>query len=70
MQLKVIKPFSWAHRGCEIEHFAEDDMITTEDKDLIEVATREKWAVDESKAKSPPANKAKKAAPENKSAAE
>lgn len=43
MKLKVIKAFTWAHRGVEIEGFEKGAEIDTEDKDLIEVATREAW---------------------------
>lgn len=43
MQLKVINAFKWAHRGVEVEEFAEDQVIDTEDKDLIEVSLREGW---------------------------
>lgn len=43
MKLKVIKAFTWAHRGVEIEHFEIDSEIDTEDADLIDVAVRERW---------------------------
>ena len=44
MQLKVIKPFDWAHRGVQVEHFEADGIIETEDEDLIRVSTGEGWA--------------------------
>jgi|GEM_PF-1662489 len=44
MQLKAIKDFSWAHRHVEIREYKKDDVIETEDEDLIRVATDEKWA--------------------------
>lgn len=44
MQLKVIKPFDWAHRGVQVEHFEAGSIIETEDKDLIRVSTGEGWA--------------------------
>jgi len=50
MYLKVKKAFSWAHRGVEIEHFAEGHGFDTEDKDLIEVSLAEGWT---EKAKAP-----------------
>ena len=65
MKLKAKKPFSWAHRGCEVEQFAAGQVIETEDPALIEVAVREGWAEREGD-KAPPANKARKGAPENK----
>lgn len=43
MKLKVLKAFTWAHRGVQVEEFAPDQEIETEDPDLIEVATREGW---------------------------
>jgi hypothetical protein len=65
MRLKAIKPFSWAHRGCEVESFEAGQVIETEDRDLIDVATAEGWAAPEGD-KKPSENKARKAAPENK----
>ena len=43
MQLIVIAPFDWAHQGVRIEHFPLDAEFETEDVDLIDVSTREKW---------------------------
>jgi len=43
MKLTVIKDFSWAHRGVEIEQFEKGAVIETEDADLIKVATDEGW---------------------------
>lgn len=43
MKLKVIKAFTWAHRGVEIEGFEAGAEIDTQDQDLIKVATRECW---------------------------
>lgn len=65
MKLIAKQAFSWAHHGCEIEHFAKDQEIHTEDADLISVSTREGWAEGEKAAK-PAANKAQKVAPETK----
>lgn len=44
MDLKVIKPFDWAHKGTRIESFVKDQVIKTDDEDLIRVSTAEKWA--------------------------
>lgn len=47
MQLKVIKPFDWAHRGVQVEHFEAGSTIDTEDEDLIRVSTGEGWAAED-----------------------
>lgn len=49
MSLKVIKPFDWAHRGVEIEHFeaGREIDLDTDDAEMIEVATREGWIGEE-----------------------
>lgn len=47
MQLKVIKPFDWAHRGVQVEHFEAGIVIETEDEDLIRVSRHEGWAAGE-----------------------
>lgn len=44
MTLIVTKPFDWAHRGVEIEHFEAGRDIADQTPDLIEVAEREGWA--------------------------
>ena len=46
MKLIVQKPFSWAHRGVDVQHFAEGDEIETEDEDLIAVSTGEGWTAE------------------------
>lgn len=63
MELKVIKPFDWAHQGVRVESFAKDQVISTEDEDLIRVATDEKWV---SKVRGGGEAKTQVAAPENK----
>lgn len=63
MKLTAKTAFSWAHRGCEIEHFAPGQAIETEDADLIRVSVEEGWAAPAGEAK------AAAAAPENKDAA-
>jgi hypothetical protein len=52
MQLKVTKPFTWAHRGVEVKEYAAGDLDTDaidqpDVADLIEVATREGWATED-----------------------
>lgn len=76
MHIKAKTPFSWAHRGCDIEHFEAGQVIDTADEDLVRVATDEGWAeafhpegaAEEvgGKAGKPASNKASKTAPENK----
>jgi hypothetical protein len=44
MKLIAQEPFSWAHRGVEVEHFEKGAEIDTEDQDLIDVSTGEGWA--------------------------
>ncbi|MEX5744661.1 hypothetical protein [Massilia sp. X63] len=46
MKLIVQSPFSWAHRGVEIENFAQGQEIETEDHDLIDVAKNEGWVAE------------------------
>lgn len=47
MLLKVKEPFKWAHEHVRVVEYApgvdEDNVIETDDKDLIEVALREGW---------------------------
>lgn len=45
MQLKVIERFNWAHRGVQVEEFAEGQVIDTEDEDLISVSISQNWTV-------------------------
>lgn len=44
MELIALQDFSWAHGGVRVEEFKKDQVIETEDADLIEVASREGWA--------------------------
>lgn len=61
-QIKVVKPFKFAHDGYRVEEFepAEDPIEVTEA--CAEVALAEGWAEEPKAAKA----KASKAAPENK----
>lgn len=52
MKLVALKGFSWAHAGVRIEEFEKDQVIETDDQDLIKVATREKWVKQAGKAES------------------
>ncbi|WP_138519016.1 hypothetical protein [Limnobacter alexandrii] len=52
MKLVALKGFSWAHAGVRIEEFSKDQVIETEDEDLIKVATQEKWAKQAGKSES------------------
>lgn len=42
--LKVKKPFKWAHRHVDVKEYKPGDVIETDDKDLVRVATEEGWA--------------------------
>lgn len=45
MSLKVLKPFSWAHRGIDVVHYEAGQPIDpeTDDAEMIEVGEREGW---------------------------
>ncbi len=45
MKLKVTKPFDFAHRGCEVKHYAKGEEIDTDtaDPELVKVGTDEGW---------------------------
>ncbi len=43
MKLVALKKFSWAHAGVRVEEFEKDQVIETDDQELIKVATQEKW---------------------------
>lgn len=63
MNLKIKQDFAFTHRGCDVRHYQAGQELETEDADLVEVATREGWAVSADR----PQGKARKGAPENKS---
>lgn len=44
MKLKVKQDFAWAHGGVTVINYVKGQVVETEDADLIEVSTREKWA--------------------------
>lgn len=67
MRIEVTKAFAFAHNGTEVVHYAAGESVDVSDE-CAEVAVAEGWAVpaDGVKAAKPPANKARKPAPENK----
>lgn len=46
MKLKITKTFDFAHRGCEVKHYAKGEEIDTDtaDPELVKVVTDEGWA--------------------------
>lgn len=62
MKLKITQDFAYAHRGYDRREYVSGDVVDSDDAEMIDVATREGWAVPADK----PDGKAKKAAPENK----
>ena len=68
MKLTAIKDFSFSTDGIRLTAYAAGTEIDTDHAELIEVSVREGWAASPTeKAEKAPANKARKAAPENKS---
>lgn len=63
MQLKVITDFSWAHRHVEIREHKVDEIIETDDNDLIDVSIREGWTVDAAESGAPEVEQAPSAKP-------
>lgn len=73
---KVIKPFSWAHRGVEVKEYAAGDLDTDaidqpDVAEMLEVAAAEGWIGTEAdqaekpkRGRKPAENKAHDAAPE------
>ena len=67
MKLTITQDFTYWHNGCNRADYVAGETVDATDDEMIEVATREGWAqVPTEKATKPPANKARKAAPENK----
>ncbi len=62
MKLKITVEFDFAHRGVDVRKYPAGEVIEADDPELIEIATREGWAVPADQ----PEGKAKKGAPENK----
>lgn len=64
MQLKVKQAFKWAHRHVDVKEHKPGDVIDTDDKDLIRVATEEGWVAKVKDAKEPKPEATKAATPE------
>jgi hypothetical protein len=67
MRCKVIKAFAYAYGGTDVVHYAAGELLDLP-AECAALAVAEGWAVadDGEKAVKPAANKARKAAPENK----
>lgn len=59
MKLTVTKPFAWAHRGIDVEHYEPGQVIDTEDQDLIDVSLAEEWTIEGEHEVQPTARKKK-----------
>lgn len=69
MKLTAIKDFTFSTDGIHLTAYEKGAEIDTDHAELIEVSVREGWAMSPTeKAEKPVANKARKAAPENKAA--
>lgn len=67
MKLIAKQDFSYSTNGYELVPYAKGQEFETDHAELIEVSVREGWAESlTEKADKAPANKARKAAPENK----
>ena len=68
MKLTALKDFSFSTDGCTLVAYAAGTEIDTDHAELIQVSLAEGWTESPTeKASKPVANKARKAAPENKS---
>jgi hypothetical protein len=67
MRIVVIKSFAYAYGGTDVVQYAAGDSVDVP-AECGELAVAEGWATaaDAEKAVKPPANKARKASPENK----
>lgn len=68
MRIEVVKSFAYAYGGTVVVHYAAGDSVDVPDE-CAELAIAEGWATGAdggAKAAKPAANKARKAAPENK----
>jgi hypothetical protein len=43
MKYKVLKNFEWAHQHVRVVPYAKNQVIETDDQDLIRVGTEQKW---------------------------
>lgn len=73
MPLEILKSFDFAHRGCDVKHYAKGEVLNDPDPELVKVALDEKWGrekkVDGKNAGNSTENKNAGNAPENKSGA-
>lgn len=67
-KLSIKEAFTYFHKGYDRKDYVAGQEVDTDDNEFAAVATGEGWAIDGEKAAKPPQNKARKAAPENKSA--
>jgi hypothetical protein len=67
MQVQILKSFAYAYGGTDVVHYEAGATVDVSNE-CAELAIAEGWAApaDGAKAAKPPANKARKAAPENK----
>lgn len=66
MQIEIIKSFAFAYGGTDVVHYTAGETVDVSDE-CAELAIAEGWASAPGvKAAKPAANKARKAAPENK----
>ncbi len=66
-RIEVTKDFKFAHRGCDVVEYQAGDVIADADDELVEVATKNKWAKEAKAKTAAPENKDAGQAPENKS---
>jgi hypothetical protein len=67
MKIRIIQDFNYSHNGYTLTQYAAGTEVDTDDAEFARVTTTEGWAsVPNEKADKAPANKARKAAPENK----
>jgi pseudouridine-5'-phosphate glycosidase len=67
MQMQILKSFAFAYGGTDVVHYTAGETVDVS-TECAELAIAEGWAApdDGAKAAKPAANKARKAAPENK----
>ena len=68
MKLKIVKNFSFAHRGCVVVDYVKGQVVETDDKELVDVSLEEGWATKAkaSTSSDAPEDKAEKASLETK----
>ena len=72
MKLTIKQNFAYWHGGCNRADYSAGEEVEASDQEMIDVALAQGWAVAQGapseKAAKPAENKARKTAPENKSA--